>query len=294
MDENTFEIFKKNAEKNRMFIRASRSKKLTATQKKELHKALKRSKKAHEKIYIVQKELERAGSPFVIFKTFNNHPDMGEDVDILVDGDTKNLTNTILKKLNGRILDQSIASDLAGKVSINIEDSPVLVEFHKDRFSQIGEHMISGTQIIKNSRLVKLFGKKFRVPSYEDEILITVIHRIYRHMSLRFSDVYNVNRILEEEKLDWAYILENAEKTGILPGLLYLLTLTKRYGGDIENLEKFPHYISKRDFIKIYFGKIYSDLINIRIGSLLRLVTIYPSLLLLQTLFGKRFENTFW
>ena len=212
MDENTFEIFKKNAEKNRMFIRASRFKKLTATQKKEVADALERSKKAYQKIYEVQNEIERTGTPFVIFKTMSNHPDMGLDVDIITCGNTKELTDKLLRIFNGKILDQSIASSLAGKISIGVEDSPITVELHKDRFSQIGEYTIPDMQIIKNSRLAKLYGKKYRVPSYEDEILITVIHRIYRHISLRFYDVYNVNRILEEEKLNWLYILENAEK----------------------------------------------------------------------------------
>lgn len=294
MNKRSFEIFKKKAEENRIFIRASKFKKLNSEQKKEVYAVLMRSKKAYEKIYEVRKEIERAGNPFVIFKTPSNYPDVGRDVDIIVCGNIENLTNSLLKEFNGKIMNQSIASDLAGKLSIDIEDSPITVELHKDKFSQIGEYTLSGLQIIKNSRIVKLFGNTFRVPSYEDDILITVIHRVYRHMNIRFSDVYNVKRILDEEKLNWPYILKNAEKIGIMPGLLFFLDFTEKYGKDIENMAKFPYYISKRDFIKTYFGKIHSDLTHFRIGSFLRMTTIYPSLLLLETLFGKHFVNRFW
>lgn len=294
MNKQRFEAFKKKAEKNRMFIRASKFKKLTTEQKKEVQKAIKRSKKAHYKIYQVQKELERAGVPFVIFKTFSNHPDMGLDVDILLCGDVEKITDTLMKKFNGKILDQSIASDMAGKISIGIEDSPIIVELHKENFSQIGEHAISGAQIIKNSRIVQLFGRNFRVPSYEDEILLTVIHRVYRHINARFSDVYNVKKILDKEKLDWGYILKNAKKTGVLPGLLFFLGLTERYGGNMENMEKFPYYISKRDFMRFYLGKLSNDLKHARVGSFLRMVTVYPSLLALESALGKRFVNKFW
>lgn len=294
MEEKNFEIFKRKGEKNRIFIRASKFKRLTKRQTEHVHSAIVRSKKAHEKIYQVQKTIENSGVPFVIFKTFSNHPDMGLDVDLIVCGDIDKLTKRILKKFNGKILDQSIASSLAGKVSIGIEDSPIIVELHEGKFSQIGEHTVPGMQIIKNSRLVRLYGKAFRVPSYEDEILITVIHRVYRHMSIRFSDVYNVKRILDNEKLNWGYILKNAKDVGIMPGLQLFLEFTEKYGNDIENMEKFPYYIKKRDFIKVYFGKVFNDMGRARIGSVLRMVTLYPSLLILESLLGKRFVNKFW
>lgn len=295
MDKESFEIFKKKAEKNRMFIRASKFKKLNSEQKKEVRKAVERSKKAYRVLYEVQRAIERTGTPFVIFKTTANYPDMGLDVDFLVvREDVKNLTEMLLKKFNGKIKDQSIASDLAGKISLILEGSPVYIELHRGRFSQIGEATIPSTQIVKNSILANFFGKNYHIPSHEDELLITVLHRIYRHLSVRFSDVYNVKRILDKEKLNWNYILKNAKKIGILPGLLFLLDLTEKYGADVGNMEKFPYFLGKRDFIKIYSRKVASDVVNVRIGSFLRMITIYPFLLLLESLFGKYFVNKFW
>jgi hypothetical protein len=278
-----------------MFIRAAAHKQLAAEQKKQVDDALERSKKAHEDIYKVQKALEAAKIPFVIFKTLNNHPDMGDDVDFLVAGkDLSTTRDTIIEKFNGRIKPQSMASTLAGKVSIIIGDSPITVEIHGGGFSQIGEYGIQVEPTIKHSRVVKLFGMEFRVPSNEDMLLIDVMHRIYRHMSIRYSDVYNTKKLLGEERLDWVYVLETVEQAGMMPGLILFLDVVKKYGDDIGTLGKFPYFVGKRDFLKNYFAKVLSDALHLRVASLLRMLTIYPALLVLESLFGKHIKNTFW
>jgi len=295
MDEKSFESFRENAERNRMFIRAAAHKQLTAEQKKQVDDALERSKKAHEDIYKVQKEMEKAKIPFVIFKTMGNHPDMGLDVDFLVASkDFNKARDVVLGNFDGRVIHQSMASTLAGKVSIAIEGSPITVEIHGGGFSQIGEYGIQVEPTIQRSRTVKLFGMDFRVPSNEDVLLIDVMHRIYRHMSIRFSDAYNTKKLLDEEKLDWAYILKTIEHAGMMLGLMLFLGVVKKYGDDIANLGKFPYFVCKRDFLKNYFGKVLSDAMHLRIASLLRMLTIYPTLLVLESLFGKHIKNTFW
>jgi hypothetical protein len=295
MDEKSFESFRENAERNRMFIRAAAHKQLTAEQEKQVDDALERSKKAHEDIYKVQKEMEKAKIPFVIFKTMGNHPDMGLDVDFLVASkDFNKARDVVLDNFGGRVIHQSMASTLAGKVSITIGDSPITVEIHGGGFSQIGEYGIQVEPTIKHSRIVKLFGMDFRVPSNEDMLLIDVMHRIYRHMSIRFSDAYNTKKLLDEEKLDWGYILKPVEQAGMMPGLILFLDVVKKYGDDIETLGKFPYFVGKRDFLKNYFAKVLSDALHLRVASLLRMLTIYPALLVLESLFGKRIKNTFW
>lgn len=295
MDEKSFESFKDNAERNRMFIRASANEHLTAEQKKQVDDTVERSKKAHEKIHEVQSEFERAKIPFVIFKTMNNHPDMGLDVDFLVaEKDFARARDTVFEKFDGRRIPQSMASTLAGKVSIAIRDSPITVEIHGGGFSQVGEYGIQTGPVIKNSRIVKLFGMDFRVPSNEDGLLIDVMHRIYRHMSVRYSDVYNIRKMLDEEKLDWAYMIRTIEAAGMLPGLVMLLEIAEKYGGKISNLTKFPHFVGKRDFVRNYIAKLASDAAHFRAASLLRMITIYPALLILEKMLGKRIKNTFW
>ena len=294
MDEKSFESFKENAEKNRMFIRASERLQLNAGQKKHVDEAMERSKRAHEEIFKVQKEFEAAKIPFVIFKTLSNHPDMGLDVDFMVaNKDFRRARGTVIDKFGGKVIPQSTASTLAGKVSLEIEGSPITVEIHGGGFSQIGEYAIPAEPVIKNSRIVKLFGMDFRVTSQEDGLLIDVMHRIYRHMSVRYSDVYNTKKLLDE-KLDWAYINSEAEHMGMMAGLILFLNIVKRYGGDMDNLSRFPYYLNKADFMRTYFGKVASDIRHLRFASLARMLTIYPTLLLLEKALGKRIRNTFW
>lgn len=295
MDEKSFESFRKNAERNRMFIRASEHAQLDAGQKAQVAEALERSRRAHEDIYKVQTALDAAKIPFVIFKTLNNHPDMGDDVDFLVEG--KNLArarDTVIENFNGRIKPQSLASTLAGKVSIIIGDSPITVEIHGGGFSQVGEYGIQVAPVIQRSRTVELFGMEFRVPSNEDGLAIDVMHRIYRHMSVRYSDVVNNRKLLAGEKLDWAYIIGTLEHAGMITGLALFLGIVKRYGDDMGNLAEFPHFVGKRDFLSNYLGKLSSDAAHLRAASLLRMLTVYPALLILESLLGRYVKNTFW
>lgn len=294
MDEKEFDAFRKNAERNRMFIRASAQKQLTAGQRKQVDEALERSREAHDVIFKIQKKLQRARIPFVIFKTMNNHPDMGLDVDFLVANKYfKKARDLVLEKFNGHVIPQSMASTLAGKVSIAIDGSPITVEIHGGGFSQIGEYGIQAEPVIQHSRMVKLFGMDFRVPSNEDELLIDVMHRIYRHMSVRYSDVVNTKKLLEE-KLDWAYVLETIEHSGMMSGLVLFLGVVNKYGDDIKNLGRFPYFVGKRDFLKNYLCKIKSDALHFRLASLLRMLTIYSTLLVMEKILGKHIRNMFW
>lgn len=295
MDDESFESFRKNAEKNRMFIRAAERMQLSAEHTKQVDDAMTRSRRAHEEISKVQNEFESANIPFVIFKTLSNHPDMGLDVDFLVAGkDFRRARDVVIEKLGGKVVAQSMGSTLAGKVSLSIEDSPITVEIHGGGFSQIGEYAIDAESVIKKSRIVKLFDMEFRVPSPEDGLLIDVIHRIYRHMSIRYSDAYNTRKLLDEEKLDWAYIVGEADHMGVIPGLVLFLRISTENGGDIENLSAFPYYVGKMDFFRDYVGKLASDFRHLRFASLVRMVTLYPALLLLEKAFGRHLKNTFW
>jgi len=234
-----------------------------------------RSKRAHEDIHRVQEALEAAKIPFVIFKTLNNHPDMGDDVDFLVAGkDLARTKDAVIERFDGKIKPQSMASTLAGKVSITIGDSPITVEIHGGGFSQVGEYGVQAEPVITRSVIVKLFGMGFHVPSNEDSLIIDVMHRIYRHMSVRYSDVVNNRKLLAEEKLDLAYINGTLEHAGMARGLALFLDIVKKYGDDIGNLERFPYFISKRDFLGNYFSKLSSDAAHLRAASLLRMLTV--------------------
>jgi len=300
MKQKEWEEFKRNAIRNRMLVRASKFKKLNSKQKKEVRDVIEYDREKVSRLYKVQKTLNYMGASFVIIKSFSHFPDMGNDFDILIEGDVKKAADALVKGFNGRILSSSMASNLAGKVSVRIEGEEVSrlrglsIEFHKNSFSQIGEFSLSARQVIERGGLVEIYGKRFRVPSIEDEILIAVIHRIYRHMSVRFTDVYNVRKIMDEEEKDWNYLKKNIERMGIYKGFTYFLKLARIYGKDIESMDSFPRFVSKGDFLDFHSAKMLNDLTYFRVKSFLKMATVYPLLLVLQASVGKYMEGVFW
>jgi len=135
-----------------------------------------------------------------------------------------------------------------------------------------------------------------KTTSPEDQLLIEVVHRIYRHLTVRFADVYNAYNLMEKEKLDWTYILSTAKKYGILPGLVMFISMAEKYGHDINNFRKFPYTLTKREFLSFHSTKISNDLRRLKFGSVARLTFIYPTLLVLRYTMARLFDkgNVIW
>jgi len=293
-----FDRFMKDAKKNIVFIRASKAnwEKLTKEQKDIAKDEIKKSKAAYKIINEVQKEIEKTGANFIIFKSLDSFPDIGHDVDILVERGMKGLRKTLMKEFNGGKIKPSLAMRISKKSSVSIPNSPIYVELHEEKYSQVGEYAIPGYQLMERSRKVKLYDVILKTTSPEDQLLIEVVHRIYRHLTVRFADVYNAYNLMEKEKLDWTYILSTAKKYGILPGLVMFISMAEKYGCDINNFRKFPYTLTGGEFLSFHSSKISNDLKRLKFGSAARLAFIYPILLVLRYTMAKLFDkgNLIW
>ena len=118
----------------------------------------------------------------------DSYPDIGHDVDILVERDMKGVMKALMKEFNGETIRPSIAMVISKKASFTVPDSPIYVELHENKYSQVGEYAMPSTQLIERSRKVKFYNYMLKTTSPEDQFLIEVLHRVYRHLTIRFSD----------------------------------------------------------------------------------------------------------
>tara|TARA_B100000315_G_C14592805_1_gene596846 strand:+ start:2276 stop:3361 length:1086 start_codon:yes stop_codon:yes gene_type:complete len=181
----------------------------------------------------VQKAFEEAGVKSIAFKTMDNFPDMGRDIDLLIpDKEQFLLAKKIMLRDFGwdPAKKLSFCDSVVGKTFYTKEQSfDISVEIYPQH-SQLGETYMSDSNVVNRRVKINIEGYDFFVPTIEDRILIMAIHRIYRHAVLRISDILNVSQLATSDTLDWDSVVKQSIESGAWAGLhLFLSTINNVY-----------------------------------------------------------------
>ena len=168
---------------------------------------------------------EGRGLPVVIMKTLDHWPDTGSDVDLLTSAtDTQVLS--IFKDLDATPQAPSWGDRLAHKLNFRMAELPELVEVHVGCLGQTGEHRKLASEVVSR-RQWKTFGRShFPVPSYEDQVVIATLQRMYRHFYIRLTDILNIYGLLATSQINFNSLRAISERAGIWPGVATLLTVS--------------------------------------------------------------------
>ena len=213
-----------------------------------------RMKKNIALAYSVQKTFEETGIKSVAFKTLDNFPDMGRDIDLLIPdkehfSKAKNVLHNNFRWKPAQRL--TFCDTIVGKNFYTDEENyDISVEIYP-RHSQLGEEYMSDTDIVNRRVKENIDGYDFYVPAYEDRILIMAIHRIYRHAVLRISDILNISKLTNSHNVNWEKVMHEAQKSGALGGInLFLSTVDNIYEQVVGNHLPIPYLIEGRDIGK--------------------------------------------
>lgn len=192
----------------------------------------------------IQEAFQKEGVRFVIFKTIDDFPDLGEDIDVLILEEELPQAKKVLLRLKPHSIEKGIwGSEYAKKLHIKFKNEKwdVEVELYP-KFSLKGESYISEKEIIDNSSYVTLYGYKIKIPSQEDSFLLRVIHSIYRHGGLiRITDIVNTIIFLKYNRFDWDKFISKVKRLGLLKGSIIFVSIIKKFIEDKEvkdNLER--------------------------------------------------------
>ena len=177
----------------------------------------------------IYSQLEAAGAPVVIFKTFDHWPDFGNDLDLFVSGDEERIRSVLTKNLHGVSQVRSWGDHLAHKWSFRIEGCPADVELHINRLGQAGEHSELATRFITRRQYLVVEGRSLPVPAPEERVIAATLQRMYRHLYFRICDIVNLVHLLERNELDWEELAFAADMGGIWPGVVGCLELVVDY-----------------------------------------------------------------
>lgn len=213
-------------EKNKVTVRALQrlqelGEKLPEAAEKKLILAEKKKKQKLEVIRKVNFLFADNGVKCVLLKFIESLPDLGRDTDYLVGKQFKDAASLIKAHFPARAISLSL-SDRLTRTKSSFFLGEVELELY-GRISQIGETYFQSSKIIERGRETVVDNVRIVVPRFEDGLLITCVHAMYRHRRVKYSELLVATKAICSDNLDWEYIFENASQAGIVPGLFFFL-----------------------------------------------------------------------
>lgn len=223
-----WDIFIKLARENRVLIRVFEQLVKLGVQPNEIYQQAVNEEKNRigrgiELMAEISKVFEAAGIDFVFFKNYQHYPDMGEDIDLFVHGQTNKADSVLISNFKASCCKRTLLHRIAGKTQYSLEGWAIEVEIHHGRMGPMGEHIVFPKSMVENRRVVEIEGVKLWVPSQEDQFIIQVLQRVYGRFYLRISELLYAVKAILMERFDWDYIIETTKSIGIFDGVRFYL-----------------------------------------------------------------------
>ena len=205
--------------------------------KKLYNKEVDRIKDNSDMIKRIAFSLKNYEKDFIFFMNFQHYPDMGEDIDILILKNFKDIKNILLKEFPLIEKKPSIFNKLAKKIMFLHSDNGLEIELHNARLGRLGEFLVTEKEIDyckKNTDMIHL-------PSRELQLIINVIQRLYTRSHLRISEILFL-KLNMGKNFDWEIVDEIARKFGVIRGLnLYLKIIDSLFLRETSGESKFAY-----------------------------------------------------
>jgi hypothetical protein len=185
----------------------------------------------------IYQELEQAGLPALVIKSFDHWPDVGSDFDFYVDGPSEEIQQIMQQKFGAKLQRQSWSDRVARKWNFSVPGTEKIVEIQAGRLGQTGEHVRVGRELVQR-KITKTFGgHEFAVPCPEHQLLLAVLNSFYRHYYLRICDVANTVQLIQQHALNFEMLRRESKHAGIRRGLATYLAVVEQY---------YAHYSDER------------------------------------------------
>jgi hypothetical protein len=181
------------------------------------------------------------GVDSVFISAVQHHPDIGLDIDLLILDRSASAGAAIARSAGLRPVARGIGARLTAAATYESPDDAVPLDIHHGRLGAAGEHFGFPVSLLARRQPTVVEGQALFVPSDDDQIVLQGMLRVYGRRSIRLADAFHTITAVRRCQYDWNYVVEQARKTGTLPGLDcyldYLEQLHRRIYG-VPLLEK--------------------------------------------------------
>jgi hypothetical protein len=172
-----------------------------------------------------------------VIKSLDHWPDLGSDLDLYTNAQPRVVCDIMLRHFNAKIASRSWGDRLAHKWNFLLPGLPEAVEIHIGRLGQTGEQVAVAESLLLRARLVSIGGHEFRVPSFQDRLMISTLQRMYRHFYFRLCDVVDTTRLVDSGFVDYETLRHSAQIAGIWEGVATYLVIVSDY---VERFRGYP------------------------------------------------------
>lgn len=178
---------------------------------------------------------EKQGLDITVIKSLDHWPDLGSDLDLYTNAAAAQVIRLMKSEFLAKAAPRSWGDRLACKWNFVIPGLPEPVEIHIGRLGQTGEQVEFAAAVPRRSRALKVDGRRYRVPSPSDRLMISTLQRMYRHFYFRLCDMADSAALVESGSMDFEDLEATARAAGIWRGVATYLKVVsdyvKRYRG---------------------------------------------------------------
>ncbi|MGB6689201.1 MAG: nucleotidyltransferase family protein [Terracidiphilus sp.] len=164
-----------------------------------------------------------------VIKSLDHWPDLGSDLDLYTDAKPHDVCNLMMKRFGAQVASRSWGDRLAHKWNFLLPGLPEAVEIHIGRLGQTGEQVAVAKTLLERTQPVLIGGHEFRVPSFQDRLMISTLQRMYRHFYFRLCDVVDSARLMDSGAVDFRVLRSSAQVAGIWEGVATYLAIVSDY-----------------------------------------------------------------
>ncbi len=194
-------------------------------------------KEAFELYHRIGDALSDRGVSYISIKSFDSLPDIGHDVDLLVPArsDFLKAERILLNDYKVRPSELTHCDKMVGKFSCFLPGYKLDFEIYPN-ISQLGEKYLDLSRVVNEKKVAIIDGRGAWFASPSDRILIRVIHGVFRHKSIKLSDILDFLKLLKTT--NESELLEKVQEARICEAFLYYLACVDRFltACGVENL----------------------------------------------------------
>lgn len=159
------------------------------------------------------------GIAFVFPKAFQDYPDFGDDVDLVVLARSTVVDRGILAGLDASSVPRDLGERIASTTTYWITGYASPLDVQHGRLGLVGEHVAFPDVLVRHARPVVVAGIEFAEPRPEDRLVLQGIQRVPGRLRIALCDVVSTVSMVRSATLDWDYVVATARQHGALPGL---------------------------------------------------------------------------
>jgi len=180
-----------------------------------------------ERMDEISRTCEKAGIQYLFMKNAQHYPDMGEDIDLLIDGDER-ADRVITCGLGVSKCRLSALNRFSGITQYFLRDISTHLEIHHGRIGRFGEQSALSKVLLDRGRVIPLGEASLFVPSVEGQITIQVLERLYSRLAFRVSELVYTTKVLRAGDVDLEQLESLAQTAGISQGMEVFLQVAER------------------------------------------------------------------